>query len=72
MVIKLKEPYSVILALIGENIAGSFWIMPRETDGGFDIRQNFNFAESLGRIWLAVAHHCAIDHTIAIQKNRLP
>ena len=39
VLIKLKEPNSVLLSLLGLNIAGSFWIMPRESDGGFDIRR---------------------------------
>ena len=36
---KLNEPNSVLLSLLGLNIAGSYFIMPRESDGGFDIRR---------------------------------
>jgi peptide/nickel transport system substrate-binding protein len=39
MVLKLKEPNSVLLSLLGLNIAGSYFIMPRESEGGFDIRR---------------------------------
>src|SRR5438132_3901304 len=39
LAIRLKEPHSVILSLLGQNIAGSYWIMPRESEGGFDIRR---------------------------------
>lgn len=39
VVFKLQQPHSALLALIGLPIAGSFWIMPRESDGGFDIRR---------------------------------
>lgn len=39
VVFKLKEPNSVLLSLLGLNIAGSYFIMPRESDGGFDIRR---------------------------------
>ena len=39
VILKLKEPNSVLLSLLGLNIAGSYWIMPRESDGGFDIRR---------------------------------
>jgi ABC-type transport system substrate-binding protein len=38
-VFKLKEPNSVLLSLLGLNIAGSYFIMPKESDGGFDIRR---------------------------------
>jgi peptide/nickel transport system substrate-binding protein len=39
VVFKLQQPHSALLALLGLPIAGSFWIMPRESDGGFDIRR---------------------------------
>jgi peptide/nickel transport system substrate-binding protein len=39
VVFKLKEPNSVLLSLLGLNIAGSYFIMPRESQGGFDIRR---------------------------------
>jgi peptide/nickel transport system substrate-binding protein len=39
VVFKMKEPNSVILSLLGLNIAGSYYIMPRESQGGFDIRR---------------------------------
>ena len=39
VVLKFKEPNSTLISLLGLNIAGSYWIMPRESDGGFDIRR---------------------------------
>ena len=39
VVFRLQQPHSALLALLGLPIAGSFWIMPRESDGGFDIRR---------------------------------
>jgi peptide/nickel transport system substrate-binding protein len=38
--IKLKEPLAYLLAFLANNIPGYMQIMPRETDGGYDIRRD--------------------------------
>ena len=38
--IKLKEPLVYLLAFLANNIPGYMQIMPRETDGGYDIRRD--------------------------------
>jgi ABC-type transport system substrate-binding protein len=40
VVIKLKEPISSILAGFAQNIQGQYFILPKEADGGFDVRRS--------------------------------
>lgn len=40
IVIKLKEPISSILAGFSSQLQGQFFIVPKEADGGFDVRRN--------------------------------
>ena len=40
VVIKLKEPIASILAGFSSQLQGQFFIMPKEAEGGFDVRRN--------------------------------
>jgi ABC-type transport system substrate-binding protein len=40
VVLKLKEPISSILAGFAQNIQGQYFILPKEADGGFDVRRS--------------------------------
>jgi ABC-type transport system substrate-binding protein len=40
LVIKLKEPVASILAGFTSQLQGQFFIIPREAEGGFDVRRN--------------------------------
>jgi ABC-type transport system substrate-binding protein len=40
IVIKLKEPVASILAGFSSQLQGQFFIIPKEADGGFDVRRN--------------------------------
>jgi len=40
IVIKLKEPNASIFSGFSSQLQGQFFIMPREADGGFDVRRN--------------------------------
>ena len=64
VVIKLQQPHSALLALLGLPIAGSFWIMPRESDGGFDIRR-----EAIGSGPFYLSH---FEPSVAYEMSRNP
>ena len=76
VVMKLKEPLVYVLSLFCSNSSGGVIVLPKETDGAFDIRSDMigtgpffmaNYTPSVGFTYKRFAEHWDKDYALAEQ-----